>query len=95
MHGGCFGLDSLLDLGSLAQTVTQVVQLCTANLAAANRFDLHNARGVNRENLFTADTVAQATNGDGLLNAAMLAGNDGTLENLHSFTSAFLDFMSK
>ena len=47
---------------------------------------------MNGENLLAADAVAQAADGDGLLNAAMLAGNDRSLEHLHSLTSAFLDF---
>ncbi len=92
VRGICLELDSLLDLCSLAQTGAEIVQLCTTDLAAANSFYLHNVGGMHGENLLTADTVAQTANGDGLLNAAMLASNDGSLECLHSFTSAFLDF---
>ena len=62
--------DLLLDLGGLAETVAEVVELRTADLAAANGLDLHDARRMNGENLLAADAVAQAADGDGLLNAA-------------------------
>ena len=74
--------DLLLDLGGLAEAVAEVVELRTADLTAANGIDLHDARRMNGENLLAADAVAQAADGDGLLNAAMLAGNDRSLERL-------------
>ena len=43
------------------------------------------------EDLLAADAVGNTANGDGLTNAAMLAGNDGAFENLDTLTSAFLD----
>ena len=49
--------DLFLDLGGLAQTVTQIVQLCSANLAVTDSLDVHNVGRVNRENLLAADTV--------------------------------------
>ena len=43
------------------------------------------------EGLFDADTVGHTANGKGLLDAAMLLGNDSTLEDLDTLTGAFLD----
>ena len=43
------------------------------------------------EDLLAADTVGNTANGDGLADAAMLTGNDSTLENLDTRTGAFLD----
>ena len=83
--------DLFLDLGGLAQTVTQIVQLRSANLAVTDSLDVHNVGRVNRENLLTADTVGDTAHGDGFLNAAMLLGNDGALENLNSLAGTFLD----
>ena len=43
------------------------------------------------EDLLAANAVGDAADGNGLTNAAMLAGNDGAFENLNTLTSAFLD----
>ena len=46
---------------------------------------------MNGENLLHADAVGQAADGDGLLDAAVLLGNDGALKDLDTLTGAFLD----
>jgi hypothetical protein len=46
---------------------------------------------VDRENLLNADAVGKTTNSDGLLDAAVLLCNDGTLEDLDTLTRAFLN----
>ena len=43
------------------------------------------------ENLLNADAVGNTTDSDGLLDAAVLLGNDGTLEDLDTLTRAFLN----
>ena len=86
-----FGLDLFLDLGSLAETVTQVVQLRAANLALADGLDVGDPGRMQGEDLLTANTIADAANSDGLADAAMLAGNDSTLEHLDTLTGAVRD----
>ena len=44
-----------------------------------------------REHLLHADAVRYAADGDRLLNAAMLLGDDGTLIDLDALTGTFLD----
>ena len=46
---------------------------------------------MDRENLLAADTVGDTAHGDGFLNATMLLGNDGALENLNSLAGTFLN----
>ncbi len=43
------------------------------------------------EHLLNADTVGNAADGEGLLDAAVLLSNDGTLENLDTLAVAFLN----
>ena len=56
-----------------------------------HRLDLLNGRGVNGEHLLHADAVGQAADGDGLLDTAVLLGDDSALEDLDALTGAFLD----
>ena len=83
--------DLFLDLCRFAQTIAQIVQLCSADLAVTDGLDVDDVGSVNRENLLAADTVGDTANGDGFLNAAMLLGNDGALENLNSLAGTFLN----
>ena len=46
---------------------------------------------VDGENLLHTDAIGDAANGDGLLNAAVLLGDDGALEDLDTLAGAFLD----
>ena len=84
-------LNSLLDLCSLAEAVTQVVQLCTTNLALTDSLDHCNVGRMQGENLLAADAVGNTTNGDGLSDTAALTSDDGAFENLDTLTRAFLD----
>ena len=83
--------DALLDLGLLAHAVAQVIQLRAADLAAADRLDGDDGGRVHREDLLAADAVADAADGDGLVDAAVLLGNDGAVERLVADAVAFLD----
>ena len=56
-----------------------------------HRLDLLNGRRVNGEHLLHADTVGQAADSDGLLDTAVLLGDDSALEDLDTLTGAFLD----
>ena len=46
---------------------------------------------MNGEHLLHAHAVGDTTDGEGLLDAAVLLGNDGTLEHLNTLTGSFLD----
>ena len=46
------------------------------------------------KDLLAADAVGNAADGDGLVDAAMLLGNDGAFESLGALTVAFLDVIS-
>ena len=86
-----FVLQALFDLCLLAHAVTQVVQLCSANLTLADSGNRDDGGRVHREDLLTADTVGDTADGDGLVDAAMLLSNDGAFESLVTLTAAFLN----
>ena len=83
-------LELLLDLGTLAHAVTQIIQLCAANSTVADHFDVIDGRRMDREHLLHADAIGQTTDSDGLLDAAVLICNDNALEDLDTLTSAFV-----
>ena len=72
-------LQLLADLGCLADAVAQVVQLGAADIAVAHGLDLLDRGRVDGEDLFHADAVGQAADGDGLFDAAVLLGDDGAV----------------
>lgn len=51
------GLQLLFNLGGFAYAATQIVELGTAHLAAADELHAGNGRGVNRENLLHTNAV--------------------------------------
>ena len=77
-------LELFRNLGSLAHAAAQVVQLGTAYLTIAHNLELCNVRGVYREGLLHAYAVGDTANGNRLVNAGMLLGNDDALENLNT-----------
>ena len=85
--------DSFLNLGSLTNAVAQVVQLGAANLTVTDDLDLLDGRSVDGEHLLDADAVGQTTNGEGLLDTAVLLGDNGTLEDLDSLAVALFDLV--
>ena len=92
MYGFLFSfLQLFLDLGALADSVAQIVELCTANLTAADDFNLFNVRGMYREGLLHAYTVGYASYGKGLGDSAAVLGNDGAFEKLNSLSVALFD----
>ena len=82
-------LQALLDLCSLADALAQVVQLCSADFTAANCLYGDDGGRVYGEDLLAAYTVGDAADGDGLVDAAMLLGNDGAFKSLVALTAAF------
>ena len=84
-------LQLLADLGSLTDAAAQVIQLGTANLTVADNLELGNVRGMYREGLLDAYAVRDAANGNRLVNASVLLGNDDALEHLNTLAVALLD----
>ena len=83
-------LQALFDLCPLTNALTQVVQLCTTDLAAANCLNGDDGRRVYGEDLLAADTIGDAADGDGLVDATVLLGDDGAFKSLVALTAAFL-----
>ena len=72
-------LQLLLQLGAAAHALAQVIQLRAANLTAADDLNVVDGGRMHGEDLLHADTIGQAADGDGLLNAAVLLGDDSAL----------------
>ena len=84
-------LQALLDLCLLTHAITQIVQLCSANLALTDGGNRDDGGGMYGEDLLAAYAVGNAADGDGLVDAAVLLGNDSAFESLLTLTVAFLD----
>ena len=83
-------LQALLDLCLLADAVTQIVELRTANLTLTDGGHRDDGGRVHGKDLLAADAVRDAADSDGLVDAAMLLGNDGAFESLVALAVAFL-----
>ena len=84
-------LQALLDLCALTDSFTEVVELCSAHFTSANRLDGDDGGRMHREDLLAAYAVGNSADGDGLVDAAMLLGNDGAFKSLVALAAAFLD----
>src|SRR6185312_17058898 len=82
-------LPPLLDAGRLTAQVAQVVQLGAADAAAGHSLDLVDRRAVHRERALHAHAVANLAHGEGLPQAAALAPDHHTLEDLNAGAVAF------
>ena len=83
-----YSLD-FLDLGSLALTLTQVVELCSAHLTVPDHINMVDAGRVDRESTLDADAVGNAANGKRLADTAVPLRNHGAFERLKTFAVAF------
>ena len=86
-------VDLLLDLGSLTDAVTQVVQLGAAHLTNTDDLDAGHVGGVQGEGLLHAATVGNTADGEGLGDAAAVLSDNGTLEDLDSLAVALFDLV--
>ena len=84
-------LDKLFDLGTLADSAAQIVELGAANLTASDGLDGDDRRRMDGENFLASDTVGNAANGDSLGDPAVLLGDDSAVESLVALTVAFLN----
>ena len=81
----------LFDLRSLADSVTQEVQLRSAHTAFADHRNALHIRGMDGEHSLHTDAIGDAADGERLRDTAALASNHGALKNLDSFTLALAD----
>ena len=86
-------LNLLFYLCLLAYAVADIIELRTANLAAACDVYLDDVRGMDRERLFDADAVRDLSDGESLGNAAVLLGDDHAVEQLDTLSCPLFDFV--
>ena len=84
-------LDLFLDLGGLAQTVTQIVQLCSANFTSPDDFNLVYNWRVQREDTFHTAAISNSSYSKGFVDAAVLLCDNGSFKNLDTALVAFLN----
>ena len=84
-------LTTFLNLGRLTAQVTQVVQLCTANVTASQNLDVVDVRGVNREGTLHTDAERHLANGKGLTDTGALATDNNAPEHLNTGLLALND----
>lgn len=82
LRAAALELATLLDASLLAAQIAQVVQLRTADAAAAGDLDGLEVRGVNREGTLYADTEGNLAHGEGLADTGALAADADALEEL-------------
>ena len=80
-----------LNLSSLTNSVSEVVQLSSANLTVSDNLNLFNRRRVEREYSLNATAVCNTSNCESLVDAAVLLSDNCTLEYLDTELVAFLD----
>ena len=85
--------DLLLNLGSLTDSVTQIVELRTSYLTDADDVYLLNVGRVEREGLLNAYAVRNSSDREGLGDSAAVLCNNGSLEHLDSFSRTLLDLV--
>jgi hypothetical protein len=73
----------------LTNAITQEVQLRTTSIRAADDLELRNQRGVDRPSTLDTDITNNAANGNHLVDAAALAGDQGSREDLDTFFLTF------
>src|SRR5471030_1176846 len=82
---------TLLDLGSLAAQVAEVVELCAAHVTAGHDLDLVDDRRVHREGALDPDAEADLAHGERLTDAVALTPDGDALEDLDARASALDD----
>ena len=78
-----------LNLGRLALTITQIVQLGAANFTVADQFNVIHTGRVDRESTFNTNAIGYTANSESFTDAAVAFGNNSAFESLQTFTVAF------
>ena len=89
----CKNSELLLDLGAFADSVAKVVELCASYFTDSYDLDLVNVRGMYREGLLDADAVRNASDSEGLGDAAAILCDNGSLEDLNTLTRTLFDLV--
>ena len=82
-----------LNLGSLADSTTEVVQLRTTNLTLTDYVYRNNVGRMKGERLFNATAVSDTSDGEGRGNAALVLCDNGALVHLNSFSCTLNDLV--
>ena len=81
----------MLNLGSLSNSVTNIVELRTSNLTDADDIYLLNVGRVDGECLLDTATIRNTSNRKGLGNSAAVLCDNGSFEQLNSFAVTLFD----
>ncbi len=71
-------------------SVAEKIKFCASRLSAADRADIYNVRGIQREDPFDALIAYYASNGKGLVYSAALPGDHRAGKGLNAGLVAFL-----
>ena len=85
--------DHFLNLGSLADTAAEVVELSASNLTLTDNVNSHYVRGMNGESLFNAASVSDSSYGESGRNATLVLCDNSTLVHLNSFSCTLNDLV--
>ena len=80
-----------LDLGSLTNLVTKVIELSAVNVAATSYLDLLDLGRVNRESTLYTNREADLANREGLTGRSAMTADNIALEDLDALAVAFLN----
>ena len=83
--------DEFLDLGSLADSLSDVVELCAANFTLTDNFNLSYIGRMEGEGLFNTASVCYAANCECFGDTAAVTSDNWSLLHLDSFTGTFFD----
>ena len=85
------GLNLLLNLSRLSNSVTKIVELSATNLRLAEYYNLVNVGRMKGEGLLNAYAVGNSSYGEGLRDSAAVLSDNGTLEELNSLAASLFD----
>ena len=83
--------DLFFDLGSLTDSVAQIVEFCTSDITGTGDIDSNNVGRMDREGLLDSDSVRNTSYGESLGDSTAMLGNNGSLKHLNSLAGSFFD----
>ena len=78
-----------LNLGCLALTIAQIVQLGAANLTVTDQLNMVHTGRIDRESTFNTNAIGHTANRKCFTDAAIALGDNSAFESLQTFTVAF------
>lgn len=82
-------VEPLLNPGSFTNPIPEVVELGPTDFTPTQYLNTGNPGGMEQKDSLYTDALENFTDGDGLTDAAVALGNDGTLVGLNPFFAAF------